>query len=498
MPSNYPFVSLAIGLGLAGIAVEAIFRYLDRQVYKPRLASRQSEPDLAIGSKPNTAKTIRDLLNSLPSDPESLEQNLRDALENCDLSNDDFVYSLLDNTELLYSPDHWELTANVEDQNMLNLLYLMAEDQSRRTSHCHRGVTCNTCGATPIRGIRYKCAECIDVDICQYCEASAARIATSVGTSNDIEQHHSPAHTLIKIRTPIPITVSPRWAIASWRPPSAIAASAVGKDYTMSCLDESCEYQLAAQFFTSVYDIRAKYAKFRCLVDIVPPASSSNFLEDSILDVGVSQTAFKYQFFASCPNSLVACRVATVYDRNNDGVITFEDFLYVSRIGTVPGEDMHTALKVFELDNNGYVHVSYVLKVLRSLVQGMRTSPLSNSQYTLTQSAIDDGILSTSRPISSSIGGAAHQSSSSTGTESKYEKFLSAPDLIKAVEDNAAGEGNVRSSVQDIIMAGIEKAVYKAWAGWPPVIKNDLHALSWDNKVQHRMFLYMWFYEYRL
>jgi hypothetical protein len=35
----------------------------------------------------------------------------------------------------------------------------------------HRGVTCNVCEKCPIRGVRYKCANCRDFDVCELCEA---------------------------------------------------------------------------------------------------------------------------------------------------------------------------------------------------------------------------------------------------------------------------------------------------------------------------------------
>ena len=36
--------------------------------------------------------------------------------------------------------------------------------------YVHRGITCNGCKVGPIRGIRYKCANCVDYDVCEICE----------------------------------------------------------------------------------------------------------------------------------------------------------------------------------------------------------------------------------------------------------------------------------------------------------------------------------------
>lgn len=461
-------VTLTLAVGTVLAIGSAALRYIDRNDEKAAklVASGRSQKRIRKSQEIKREDAASTILSNL---------NLDIDIDNID-----------EGTEFLYNPEHWEVTANVQEQNMLNLLYLMAEDQSRRSSHCHRGVTCNACGATPIRGVRFKCAECIDVDLCQYCEAAGTR--------------HDSTHVLLKIRTPIPITISPRWVITSWRPPSSIAASI--EHSIPSCLTEQQEYTLAALYDTSIYDIRAKYAKFYCLVDVVRK------IEDSVLSAGVSELAFKRQFFASCPSSLVASRVARVYDRNKDGVITFEDFLFLNQLRTLSTSTLanradlgrYTALQVFELDENGYVHVNYVLRVLKSLVYGMRTMPLSNSQYALTHLGIDEGILATSRPISSGIGPSSSTTSTTTpapGQLTKNTTFLNAPDPIECIHTHETNDGNVSANVQDIIMKGMEKAVHKAWAGWPPIVKNEPSLFLLDDS-HDRSALYMWFYEYHL
>ncbi len=51
------------------------------------------------------------------------------------------------------------------------------------------GITCNSCGTVPIRGLRYKCANCQDYDLCEGCEAAEV---------------HIKSHVFMKIRIPIP------------------------------------------------------------------------------------------------------------------------------------------------------------------------------------------------------------------------------------------------------------------------------------------------------
>lgn len=51
---------------------------------------------------------------------------------------------------------------------MVDYLGKKAREQALQV---HAGVTCDSCGVTPIQGIRYKCSVCADYDHCEKCEA---------------------------------------------------------------------------------------------------------------------------------------------------------------------------------------------------------------------------------------------------------------------------------------------------------------------------------------
>lgn len=55
----------------------------------------------------------------------------------------------------------------------------------------HPGTKCQHCGASPIRGIRYKCNTCYDFDYCAQCE-------------DNCEGKHPKTHLFLKVRHPIP------------------------------------------------------------------------------------------------------------------------------------------------------------------------------------------------------------------------------------------------------------------------------------------------------
>lgn len=58
----------------------------------------------------------------------------------------------------------------------------------------HPGITCDSCGARTVRGVRYKCSQCANVDLCEACEASPRRRYAIAG--------HPRWHLFLKIRHP--------------------------------------------------------------------------------------------------------------------------------------------------------------------------------------------------------------------------------------------------------------------------------------------------------
>ncbi|KAI8911857.1 hypothetical protein EDD86DRAFT_203495 [Gorgonomyces haynaldii] len=88
-----------------------------------------------------------------------------------------------------------ELEKDQESENLLNLLYSIAQDKALLDGTVHRSITCNHCQTSPVRGFRFKCANCVDFDLCQNCEALEV---------------HNPTHNFIKIRIPIPPLANPR------------------------------------------------------------------------------------------------------------------------------------------------------------------------------------------------------------------------------------------------------------------------------------------------
>jgi len=63
------------------------------------------------------------------------------------------------------------------------------KEETKEEEVVHAGVICDGCSASPITGVRYKCANCPDYDLCQICE-------TKTGL-------HDPTHVFLKMARPV-------------------------------------------------------------------------------------------------------------------------------------------------------------------------------------------------------------------------------------------------------------------------------------------------------
>ena len=81
---------------------------------------------------------------------------------------------------------------------LLDCFHLIARDQAEKDAIIHRGITCNSCGSSPVKGTRYKCLNCADYDSCSNC------------LPND---KHISNHIFGRITVPIPPLINPRDAL---------------------------------------------------------------------------------------------------------------------------------------------------------------------------------------------------------------------------------------------------------------------------------------------
>lgn len=130
-----------------------------------------------------------------------LKERIKQAFPS--LSDTDFTLSWKDadgdNIIMSSDPELSEALANA--QNNILKVYIKKQEQQRSTSsnatHIHAGVTCDMCN-TEVRGVRYKCLQCEDYDLCEACHAKKTH-----------EQHD-----MLKLVNP---GNRPIWSFPGWR-----------------------------------------------------------------------------------------------------------------------------------------------------------------------------------------------------------------------------------------------------------------------------------------
>ena len=236
------------------------------------------------------------------------------------------------------------LTGSRGGQSLLNLLYHIAEDQARREGYVHRGVTCNSCGAMPIRGIRYRCANCNDFDLCETCETL---------------QVHPKTHLFYKVRVPAPFLANPRHAQPVWYPgkPAGLPAS-LAIPLRKMLVDET-GYENA--------EVDAMWDQFKCL------AATEWYEDPNGLGMAIDRKTFDKCFSPAHASQLrspqlIYDRIFAFYDVNGDGMIGFEEFVrgLASLNSKKKDERLRKIYQGYDIDGDGYVDRKDFLRMFRA------------------------------------------------------------------------------------------------------------------------------------
>ncbi|KAJ5156386.1 hypothetical protein N7492_009189 [Penicillium capsulatum] len=272
-----------------------------------------------------------------------------------------------------------------EGQNLLNLLYHIAEDQARRDGYIHRRVTCNSCGAMPIQGIRYRCANCIDYDLCETCEAMQVHIKT---------------HLFYKVRIPAPFLGNPRQSQPVWYPgkPAMLPRS----------LPRPLAKRLSRETNFENTELDALWDQFRCLANY-------EWSEDpNKLFMAIDRKTFDRCFVPHTsirppPPSLIYDRMFAFYDTNNDNLIGFEEFLkgLASLNNKSNDERLRRVFHGYDIDHDGYVERKDFLRIFRAyyaLSRELTRDMVAGMEDDFLEGGARDVVLG-SQPISSAFPG---------------------------------------------------------------------------------------------
>ncbi|KAJ5759009.1 hypothetical protein N7520_006165 [Penicillium odoratum] len=286
-----------------------------------------------------------------------------------------------------------------EGQNLLNLLYHIAEDQARRDGYIHRGVTCNSCGAMPIQGIRYRCANCIDYDLCETCEAMQVHIKT---------------HLFYKVRIPAPFLGNPRQSQPVWYPgkPAMLPRS----------LPRPLAKRLTRETNFENTELDALWDQFRCL-------ANHEWTDDpNKLYMAIDRKTFDRCFVPNTsirppPPSLIYDRMFAFYDTNGDNLIGFEEFLkgLASLNNKSNDERLRRVFRGYDIDGDGYIERKDFLRVFRAyytLTRELTRDMVAGMEDDFLEGGARDVVLG-SQPISSAFPGNIPSGENSRTNEGK-------------------------------------------------------------------------------
>ena len=310
--------------------------------------------------------------------------------------------------------------AEKDGQSLLNLLYRIAEEQASKDGYVHRRVTCNACNSMPIRGIRYHCANCLDYDLCEQCEAM---------------QIHPKTHVFYKIRIPAPFMRNPRQPEPVWYPgkPVAVNQSLAREVTARICKDTG--FQVA--------EVEALWEQFRCL-------AATEWLDDPCN----YQLAIDRQTFDKCflpqttlrppPPNLIHDRMFAFYDYNNDGLIGFSEFMIgLSNLSRKKAD--HRQKRVFEgydINGDGFVDRKDFLRMFRAyyaLTKELTRDVIAGMEDDVVSDNAARDIVLGSQPISSAFTGTIPPGGHFRSGEGKFRDHygdLTVFDDMRAIDEN--------------------------------------------------------------
>ncbi|KAI9163171.1 Protein ref(2)P [Paramyrothecium foliicola] len=265
--------------------------------------------------------------------------------------------------------------------NIVNLLFRVSEDNARRNGCVHRGCQCNSCGIIPIRGIRYRCANCADFDLCETCEAQGVHIKT---------------HIFYKIRIPAPPfgarQMQPVWYTGD---PDTCRRTLPRPAIAKLSRDTGFE-RPELEAFWEQWTFMAN-TEWREDPDDLGVAMDRKTFERCLVPTGGSRHA--------APN-LIHDRMFSFYDTNKDGLIGFAEFLH----GLSYRKRKDKLRKVFEgydIDADGYVDRRDFLRMFRAyyvLYKQMHKDILAGLEDQLLSSTEAQQLVASRQPLSSLFG----------------------------------------------------------------------------------------------
>ncbi|KAI6841200.1 hypothetical protein KC340_g8988 [Hortaea werneckii] len=265
-------------------------------------------------------------------------------------------------------------------QGIKGLLYYIAEQDAKRKGYQHRGIACEECGETPIRGVRWHCLNCPDFDLCSTCEAQSV---------------HPKTHVFAKIVIPLPVLSQPSMEHPIWYPGDPRKLH--------STLDAGVKKRMSQEYGFDEPGIDALYDQFTCTANV--PWNADPIGVHAAIDRRAFNKAFTSERWPLrfSPNALYD-RMFAFYDQDGNGLVGFEEF--VSGMSYLRGPkrfaSLRRALEGFDLDGDGLLNREDFLRLFRAkyVVHRQLVAEMVESREAENTVAAMD-ILRSSQPISS-------------------------------------------------------------------------------------------------
>ncbi|KAJ3103667.1 hypothetical protein HDU97_009920 [Phlyctochytrium planicorne] len=306
-----------------------------------------------------------------------------------------------------------------ESKKLLDLLQSIAEDQAQKDGTVHRAITCNHCGISPVRGIRYKCTQCVEYDICETCEAG------------DV---HPSAHILMKIHIPIPPYANPRIALLPTFYP--------GRAITEVELDKIDFKTMAAEGHYNVMELQALYHQFCSLATVAESSSNPLGIPKEIFDHSLGPLGKE--------KNLISERIFAFFDQDKDTLISFPEFIRGLGIlckGSLD-ERIKYAFEGYDLNSDGVISRHELLdmfkafftlsmELVRDFVKGVEADMMENFD--------DEG----SKPVSSNFSAPIQGDGQTTDDDIKKELMRREEPLSRRQGRRAASnhEGDITENI---------------------------------------------------
>jgi Ca2+-binding EF-hand superfamily protein len=266
-------------------------------------------------------------------------------------------------------------------QNIVQLLFRVSEDATRRNAYVHRGCACNSCGTVPIRGIRYRCANCVDYDLCEGCESQGMHIKT---------------HIFYKIKVPAS-SFGPRHIQPVWYSGDPDSVTRVLSREILTKLSRETGFERPElDAYWEQWTFMAN-TDWRDDPDEIHLAMDRKTFERCLVPSG----GYRH----SAPN-LMFDRMFSFYDTNKDDLIGFAEFLH----GIAYRKKKDKWSKIFEgydIDGDGFVDRKDFLRMFRSyyvLYRQMHRDMLEGMAEQQMSSIDAHRLVNSRQPLSSAFG----------------------------------------------------------------------------------------------